>query len=323
MRTSNGHARGGLAALWVAAALAAAGAGLPAPAAAQDIRRPHLAGHTFLPTDLIPEAFVSTHVRNSLGYAQALDLDYPPVVVQGDTLVTLQGDLIYALLGFEYEQAVKDWIAVRTTVNLRTRLGTQAASLVREGVTVGAGFDFGWMARLYQSRRTMLCGSLLASRQSYTAVDLRGFVEDVIDGAPNPRLIDDIPVVRGRGGLHFAWAMSRPFGLTLFGETSYGEAPQRGAADGWEYSYGACVDFDAGAAWDIPLGAALAYRQTSLPEMNSSVPDIGRQTVLRLAYNAQPDFVVGVDLVGIYNRENSRREAMFATGAMVTLRYYF
>jgi hypothetical protein len=323
MRTSNGRARGGLAALWVAAALAAAGAGLPAPAAAQDIRRPHLAGHTFLSTDLIPEAFVSTYVRNSLGYAQALDLEYPPVVVHGDTLVTLQGDLVYALLGFEYEQAVKDWIAVRTAVSLRTRLGTQAASLVRDGVTVGSGVEFGWMARLHQSRTTMLCGSLIASRQSYTAVDLRGFVEDVIAGAPNPRLIDDIPVVRGRGGLHFAWALSRPFGLTLFGETSYGEAPRRGAADGWEYSYGACVDFDAGAAWDIPLGAALAYRQTSLPEFNSSIPDIGRQTILRLAYNAQPDFVVGVDLLALFNRENTDREAMIATGAMVTLRYYF
>ena len=38
---------------------------------AQEHSRPSLAGHTFVSTDLVPDAFVRTYVRTSLGYAGA------------------------------------------------------------------------------------------------------------------------------------------------------------------------------------------------------------------------------------------------------------
>jgi hypothetical protein len=325
MRTSNRQPRAGAAALWTTVALAAAALALSSvsPAAAQEARRPSLNGHTFVSTDLVPDAFVRTYVRNSLGFAQALNIDYPALVVRGDTLLALDGDLIYATLGFEYEQAVRDWIAVRVAVNARTRLGTQISSILAEGVTVNGGYDFGWVARLRQSQKTSLCGTLAVSQQAYTIIDVKQFVDDVIDGVPNAKLIDDVPTVRTTGGLRFAWAPSRPFGVTLLAEGSYGEAPHRREPESWEYNLGASVDFDAGAAFGIPVGAAFAYWQTSLPTMTTSDAKNVYQTALRLAYNGQPDFLIALDLMGMMNHESGRSEPIKAGGASISLRYYF
>ena len=53
-------------------------------------------------SDLNRDPFVRTMVRTSLGYAQAVDLTYGALVVNGDTLTTLKGDLAYVLMAFEY-----------------------------------------------------------------------------------------------------------------------------------------------------------------------------------------------------------------------------
>ena len=117
-------------------------------ARAQDDPRPSLAGHTFVSTDLVPDAFVRTYVRTSLGYAEAQSIDYPPLVIQGDTLQVLNGSLSYAILGIEYQAALRNWIAMRIAGALVSRLGTQGSSLAREGVTITQGYDFGFLAKL-------------------------------------------------------------------------------------------------------------------------------------------------------------------------------
>jgi hypothetical protein len=293
------------------------------PACAEEIPRPSLAGHTFVSTDIVPDAFVRGYLRTSVGYAQAAHIDYPPLIVHGDTLKALDGNLVYALLGFEYQHALRDWMAVRVGFNMRSRLGTQVASLVSEGVTVTSGLDFGWLARLRQTQRTSLCGSLAVANQTVTIIDPRQFAEDVGDGVPNARLVDDVPTVRTAGSLRYAWAISRPFGLTLLAEGSYGESPRRRGLDSWEYGLGGSVDFDAGAAWNVPVGVALAYRRTSLPLMTTADDSDASETVLRLAYNGKSDFLVSLDILGVLGRENSKAESVWAGGVAVAMRYYF
>jgi len=285
--------------------------------------RPSLAEHTFISTELVPDAFVRTYVRNSIGYTMTPEFDYPPVVIRGDTLATLDGSLAYALLGMEYQNAIRDWIAVRASVGLRARLGTQASSIVNEGVNMTSGLSFGWLVRLRETSRTSACLSLDVSRQTLTLIDVRGFVEDVIDGKPNPGLIDNVPLVRSNAGLRFAWAASRPLGVTALLEGSYGESPQRGEDNSWEYGLGASVDFDAGPAWDVPIGLALAYRETSLPLITEADHGKTRQTLLRIAYTGKPDFLIALDLMGVLDRDNSQVDAVWSGGAAFSLRYYF
>ncbi|HET9250948.1 MAG TPA: hypothetical protein VFP58_02375, partial [Candidatus Eisenbacteria bacterium] len=285
--------------------------------------RPTLGGHQFVSTDLVPDAFVRTYVRNSLGYTMTPEFDYPPIVVGGDTLLTLDGSLAYALLGMEYQHAVRDWIAVRVGLGLRTRLGTQASSLITEGVNVTSGIELGWLARLHEGSRTSLVGSLDVTRQTLTVIDLRQFAEDVIDGDPDPSLIDNVPTVRSSAGLRFAYALSRTFGATLLAEGSYGESPRRDEVDSWEHGFGASVDLDGGAAWDVPIGLVLAYRQTSLPVLTTSDHGSVRQTLLRIAYTGDSDFLVALDVTGVLDRENREADSVWAGGAAFSLRHYF
>jgi len=291
----------------------------------EEIRRPNLAGHTFLSTDLVSDAFVRTYVRNSLGYAAAINLEYPAVVIDGDTLLSLEGDLAYATLEFEYQHAIKDWIALRIALDGKVRLGTQLSSIVLDGVTVNNGYDLRWLMRVRQSDRTMLSGSLGLMQQSFTRIDVKGFVEDVIAGAPNPRVVDEVPALRTYAGAHFSWAISRPFGFNGLLKGSYGETPWRDEPEGFGYEYGLVVDFDAGAAWHVPVGLALGYQQKSSPALTTDVAGAARQSVLRIAYNAQPDFIVGIDLTRSSSREQNRDrdKTVISSGGALTLRYYF
>src|SRR5262245_57934013 len=228
------------------------------PGWSQTDGRPVLADHQFVSTDLVPDAFVRTYVRSDLGAALAPTIHYPPLIVADDTLQALDGSLSYARIDAEYQQKLRDWMAVRFAYGLRTRLGTKMSSLVNEGVTVASGFEFGWLARVHQAHRTSLVGSLAVSSQYITIVDVKQFAEDVGNRVPDARLIDLVPTVRSNGGLRLAWAISKQFGTTFVGEGSYGESPRRRDADSWEYNFGASVDFDGRAAWNIPLGLALA-----------------------------------------------------------------
>lgn len=296
----------------------------PAPAATHEgTDRPSLGGHVFVSTDLVPDAQLRTYVRNTIGYTLTPEFDYPPTIVRGDTLVTLNGSLAYATLGMEYQNAFRDWLAVRLGLGLRTRVGTQAASLVNEGVNVTSGLDFGWQVRLRETPKTALSLSLDVTRQTLALINIRKFAEDVIDGSSEPTLIDNVPMVRSHAGLRFAWAMSRPFGLTLLTEGSYGQSPERGDANNWSYDLGASVDFDARTTWNVPLGFALAYRESSLPLITETEHGKTRQTLLRIAYTDKPDFLIALDLMGLIDRENAQVKPVWSGGSAFSLRYYF
>jgi len=304
----------------LAVALLALGA---APRArAQEDPRPSLAGHTFVPTDLVPDAFVRSYVRSSLGYAEAASIDYPPLVIHGDTLQVLNGSLSYATLGLEYQALLQNWIATRIGAGLVSRLGTEGSSLANEGVTITQGYDFGFLARLRQTPTSMLCGSIAVTNQSVTIIDVKQFAEDVANGVPNARLLDDVRTVRSNAGLQFAWAASRTFGVTLLGEASYGDAPRRHERTSWGWDLGASVDYDAGPSHGIPVGAALGYRLTSLPGVTATDNGNSSQTVLRIAYTGKRD-VVAVDMLGVFNRQNSQATAIWAGGTAFSMRIYF
>jgi hypothetical protein len=82
------------------------------------------------------------------------------------------------------------------------------------------------------------------------------------------------------------------------------------------------VDFDAQAAYGIPVGAALAYRLFSLPQLTATDRGNNSQTVLRIAYTGEHD-VVALDFLGLFNRENSQAAAIWAGGTAFSLRICF
>jgi len=293
-----------------------------ARANAEESARPSLAGHTFVSTDLVPDAFVRTYVRTSLGYAGAEEIDYPPLVIHGDTLQVLSGSLTYATLGLEYQSALRNWIAARIALGLVTRLGTQGSSLAQEGIRVTAGYDFGFLAKLRETPKSMLSGTIGVRNQGITTIDVKQFAEDVGNDVPNARLIDDVPTVRSNAGLRYAWAASPAFGVTLLGEASYGDAPRRHDTTSWGWNLGASVDYDAEPTHHIPVGAAFAYLLTSLPGLTTNENGNNSQTVLRLAYTGVKE-MVALDVLGVFDRDNAEASAIWAGGVAFSMRIYF
>ena len=160
------------------------------------------------------------------------------------------------------------------------------------------------------------------TNQKVSIVDLKQFAEDVANGVPNARLIDYLPTVRTNGGLRFAWAASPSVGVTLLGETSYGDAPRRDALTSWGWDLGASVDYDLSHAHGIPLGGALAYRITSLPGVTNTDHGNSSQTVLRIAYFGEQN-LVAMDILGLFDQHNTVAEAIWAGGVQFSMRVYF
>jgi len=287
-----------------------------------DFRRPKLARHTFTPNTLVPDPFIKTFIRNSVGIGSAVDIEIPVAVIDGDTIVGLEGDVMFAMLDFEYQGAVRDWLAARGRFKVLGRLGTNLGALLASGITASTGFEIGWLARLFQSDRTLLSADLYLSSNDFTFVNIADFVEDVIAGQP-AGLVRSTPSVRGGGGMRFAWGISPLFGLTAAAETGYGESVERGSEDDWYFELGATLDFDLLAVSRVPLGIVLGYEHNTFPESGDDISDDIDHGLVRVAYTGRSDFIVALDIaVERFNSKQLNQRLNFRSIG-INLRYYF
>jgi hypothetical protein len=284
--------------------------------------RPRLAEHTFTPNNVVPDPFIATFIRNSVGIGSAVDIEIPVAVIDNDTIIGFKGDVMFAMLDFEYQHAVRDWLAARGQLTVLGRLGTNVGALLASGITASTGFELGWLARLFQSDRTLLSADLKLASNNFTFINVSDFVEDIIAGR-QAELVRTTPSVRGGGGLRFAWGVSRLFGLTAAAETGYGESVERGSEDQWYFELGTTLDFDLLAVSTVPLGVVLGYRHDTFPESGDDISDDIDQGFVRVAYTGRSDFVVALDCT--FERFDSKRlNQTINFGSLgINLRYYF
>jgi hypothetical protein len=292
-------------------------------AAEEDLRIPHLSGHQFTTNTLTGDPFVKTYIRNTLGIGQSIDL-FIPVIEVGDPPVQygLKGDLLKAILEFEYQQAVKDWVAFRVQVRVMGRLGTGAQSLLATGVTADTGFEFSWLFKLAQGEKTALSGTLNLWNSSVTVVDFLGFVDGVVDPPPPP-LVSTIPTTRGGAGLRYAWAASDLVGFLFKGETGVGESVDRSSADEWFFNFAAAADFDLKTRTSVPLGLALAYKVDTFPEAGEDLADLKNDLVFRISYTGTTDFLLSLDFTYGWFKLKDKSDTTKFTSTLINLRYYF
>jgi hypothetical protein len=289
----------------------------------EDLRIPHLNGHQFTTNTLTDDPFINTYIRNSLGMGKSLDLFVPIAEIGGDQVIGLKGDLLKAILEFEYQQAVKDWVAFRVQVRVTGRLGTGVQSLLASGVNANTGFEFGWLFKLAQGEKTALTGTLNLWNNSVTLVDFLGFVEGIIDGENNS-LVKTVPTTRGGGGLRYAWAASDLVGFLFKGETGLGESvDRRKNSDEWFFNFAAAADFDLKTKTAVPLGLVLGYGFDTFPEAGEDLADAKHDLMFRISYTGTTDFLLSLDFnYGWFNLKD-KAEASKLTSTLVSLRYYF
>jgi len=287
-----------------------------------DWKAPHKNGHTFSPVNGIPDAYVRSYIRNNLGMSQTSDVDIPLGVIGEDTLFASRGALLFANLGIEYQQTIKEWIAFRVKLKVNGRLGTGTSALLTSGVSATTGFELGWLMRLLETDKGYMSLSFDVKNSSFTTINIADFVDDIINGE-NAELVKKTPSMRAGVGLRYTHAFSPLVGLVSYFETGYGESVDRVSDDEWFTQFGASVDFDlAGVGW-VPIGLAVGYQQDSFPEGGADITDVVRGFLFRIGYTGRKDLALGLNFVYSTFPSDQLDEKIKSTGATLDLRYYF
>lgn len=260
------------------------------------IRIPSLNGHRFIPSELVSDPFVNTYMVSQLGAGIATDLEFPPIEVGGDTLFLPRGDQLFLVLGYEYQQRIKKWLAVRATFSTVGRLGTEAAVLLLAGITASTDLRLEWLMNLVRNERSTLSLNLGYRNTSTTVVDLFGFVQDVIDGKDS-KLVDTIPSVQAIAGVRYAYGISSLVGVKFSGTVLYGDkVNQRDVGDEVNFEAGLGVSLDPRKKFGIPVGVLVSYSFRTLRISRSDKASDTQRIELKIDYTKPNDFSFGPSL---------------------------
>ncbi len=290
------------------------------------VKIPSLRGHKFLPSSIVGSPFIATHMKNSLGYGATVDLELPIIVINGEEILSLKGDLIFLALDFEYQQAVKDWLGFWLDMSITGRLGSGVEALLSQGVTTAINTEMGWILKLYRSEEFMLSGTVGIRNHSITVIDIRGFVEKIIeDGGiePGNTLVRSVPITRAGLGLRAGYAASDLVGFTAVFDNGISESMYRGESAMWYFSLGATVDIDLAMCSSVPIGFALAYNYSNAPDGIETESQGVNAASFIINYTGTTDFLVGLETTSRWTPMIDFDRTLNYFTAMINMRYYF
>ena len=265
--------------------------------AAQDPCRHCLDGFRFLPSSAVPDAFANTRFSNSTGGGMALDLTVPRRNLAGEVVDSLEGNIGFVLLDFEYQKSFGRRLALRVGANAVARVGTSVEALVASGASAVFGGSFGATVPIWQNQKFLVSAvGDLRSTSAYE-IDPYGFVKGVVDSGYTDNakklLLFDIPLNRWTVGLRGAWGIRPWMGLNASFESGLVDTPASGNET--LTSFGAQFGFDFAKRSEVPIALSLAYRGLTGGGRTADVGGSYRIYELGMFYTGRSQFVVGGD----------------------------
>ena len=283
---------------------------------------PELNGHVFPYFSNIRSPFTNTSINLNIGVGSADNLYYEITGVGGQPLIGLKGELLFANLSFQYQQRIRDWVALYVNGTLSTRLGTNVFSLISTGINTVSGTEIGWLFRLAHGKKYILSGSVEMTSYSGNFIDIRGFVEDLINQVPNPSISSDVPVLLGGAGLRFSYALNRVIGLGATGDLFYGESFVRGDED-LLYGLNGMIDLNFYGKYQVPIGLILTTGIAKHPSIVYTDQGFATISSLMINYTGTSDFLVGLDMNWMkIPIERINQDSKFLLMGL-TMKYYF
>ncbi len=301
----------------------------------QNRKLPVLQGHRFIPTSTVPDPFITTYLRSQTGFGLLLDAKFP-VFTEADTVAVVEGDIAFAVLAFEYQQAIVDFLALRIGFGGAVRTGTSGETLLAEGLNASYAFRFGVIGRVFRTENFLL--SVVADYESnkLIAMDPFGFAQRVVDecgDAPDvPQCILDSEeelLVSGRssaitGGARGAWSPIEWFGLRGRLEIGAGDAFDPESSLGTTIlNVGALADVDLLEVTPVPLGFLVGFDGQLFGSRGSDVAESATRFNLGLFFTGRQEFSVGVE--GIFGKVALAQsdESVDSITINLRLRYFF
>ena len=227
----------------------------------------------------------------------ALNLKVPVRNLDGDTVSTLNGNIGFYLLDFEYQKSITKWLALRAGVSGIGRLGTSLEALVASGISAAMGGSIGATVPIWSKPNFLISAVADLKNNKQWDVDPYTFAKDVVDSGYTPdakaTLLGSERVNRWSFGLRGAWAIKPWMGLTANIEP--------GGADG-EVSgnkslstFGVLAGFDLSKLWDVPISTSLAYRVRTGSGKSGNISGGYRSAQVGVFYNALSSVLIGGD----------------------------
>ncbi len=292
----------------------------------EPIKLPLLNNHRFVVNPYATSPFIKTYFRNSLGGGVAMDLNVPILIIDGEPLAGLRGDLTFLTLEFEYQYAVNNWLAVFGNIGMVSRFGTEAQALVAQGINATYGFELGWMFKLLETDKVFLSATANLWNQSGTVLNLYNFVQDIIDNGelrPENQLIYSKDYIQGGGGLRVAWAPSELIGVNGLSEFLFGESLDNTGTKIF-YNIAGSIDLDLNKVWSVPIGFALgATVNTFLSSNDSSVDENTTSVFLRTSYTGRNDILISLDMTWNKMPISQPKQTLNGSTANISVEYYF
>ena len=290
------------------------------------IKLPVLDGHRFVVNPYTNSPFIKTYFRNSLGGGVAMDLQVPILIVDGEPLAGLRGDLTFLTLNFEYQYAVNNWLAFFGNVGMVSRFGTEPQALIAQGLNATYGFELGWMFKLLETNKVVLSATANLWNQSGTVLNLYDFVQDIIDNGglrPENQLIYSKDYIQGGGGLRVAWAPNKLIGVNGLSEFAFGESLDNKGTKVF-YNIAGSIDLDLNKIYSVPIGFALGFTfNTFLSSNDSSVDEIATNIFLRTSYTGRNDILISLDMTWNKLPISQPKQTLNGMTGMLSIEYYF
>lgn len=282
-----------------------------------------LGEHYFTLTNEIRMPFILTHVRTSLGVGGVQNLRYPLVKIGNNEYFYMQGDVFVALLFFEYQHAVKDWLAVFTRFGLTGRLGNSLATLTKQGINYATTFDLGWMLKVYRNDNFALSASFEVTNGNYSFINLQQFIKDVVDGVRDPSLVRSNNSVYGLAGVKAAYGINEFIGLNAVFDLGYGETIQRDLDNEFFIHSALNVDLNFYKLINTPISLSLGYLHSTYPHSNNSEVFSSNVFIAQVNYIGRTDFVLSLDMLFSRELSDSINPVVWVNAAMFSMRYLF
>jgi hypothetical protein len=289
-------------------------------------RLPILNGFRFIPSDVVPDPFISTFIKLNVGTGTVFDLNSYVKNLKGNVIDTLSGDLTYMSGEAQFQLAVNDWLAFSASAGGTGRLGTNAYTLLSSGISYGSGFTLGSKIRIWQNDKMYLAGSLEYSSTTSYLFSIYDFVKEVyetgsIDTSANNLVTEDV-LARGFANINYAYAPADWFGFV--GLAGWGVGTIFNGAEKGIVRLGAAasVDFLNVDHINFPVGLQVSFRYNSLSENGEDITNM-ITLGLRIGYTGHKDFDIGIENTYRSVNYNSRDETNKLLTTAVKLRYYF
>jgi len=284
-----------------------------------------LNGHRFIPSSRIKSPFINTYLQTSMGAGKTSRLDFP-VIINGQEYRLLTGDLAFSYLGFAYQQAVKDWIAFSANINVYGRIGTDVGTIFYQGINFDIGYELGWLLKLYKNRNMMLSGTLKLSNNSFTFININGFVQGVIDSGkitPGNKIVENTPTTNAGAGLAYAYTINKMFGITAEAFVSYGESAERFSEDEWTFNYRVLADADLNPDYSVPLGFGLSYLGVARGKNSANLLGDPHNILFQINYTGKNDLDLGLVFNYQWFKDSSIDQSINFTNVYLDIKYYF